>query len=73
MWDWSAGGWRGITDSAERAREHAEAHLGPGEPARVEKVRSACGHAVALGIGWEATGTGRPPVRWRPFSRELPA
>jgi hypothetical protein len=73
MWDWSAGRWQGITDSAERAREHAEEHLDPGGSARVEKVRSACGYAVALGVGWEASGTGGRPVRWMPFRDGLSA
>jgi hypothetical protein len=73
MWDWSVGEWRGTTDSAKRAREHAEAHLGAGEPARVEKVRSACGYAVALGVGWETTGTRDGTVRWASFRDGLSA
>jgi hypothetical protein len=67
MWDWSAGRWRGITDSAELALAHAESHLALGESARVEKVVASGGHSSPLGVGWTATLAGHGPVAWVGF------
>ena len=63
MWDWKAGNWQGITDSEERAREHAESHLERGMTARVVKVSSRHGHT--LGSGWTGTRTEQGEVDWQ--------
>jgi hypothetical protein len=68
MWEWNAGSrWRGVTDSDERARAHAESHLIVGETARVEKVISSCGQSSPLGIGWTATSAKPGSIEWLPF------
>jgi len=68
MWEWNAGPrWRGVSDSEEQARAHAESHLGIGETARVEKVVSSGGHSSCLGTGWTATCAELGLIEWLPF------
>jgi hypothetical protein len=72
VWLWDASPHHGITDDEVRALEAAEAHVAPGEAARVEMAIAAFGFRALsatyyrTGIGWEGHGNqGR--VQWKRF------